>query len=177
MNKREFGKVLSAAAIAPVTLTEVGDVAAAPNLTAIAKIRIRRPPSEVFTAFADAGAMSKFWFTRRDDGLKVGESVSWFLGSGEDAISFDVRVKEFSHPNKLVIEWENGGEYTQVTWSITDTEEGDTILAIEESGFTGSRDAIVERVLDSTGGFNQVIIAAKALIEYGVEMNLVADHA
>ena len=38
-------------------------------------------------------------------------------------------------------------------------------------------DSILERVLDSTGGFNQVIIAAKALIEHGVELNVVADHA
>jgi uncharacterized protein YndB with AHSA1/START domain len=147
------------------------------SLSAKAEIRIRRLPSEVFTAFADASAMSKFWFTRRDDGLKEGEPVSWFIVSGEDAISFDVRVKELSHPNRIVIEWENGGAYTQVTWSIEETEEGDTILTIEESGFTGSRDAIVERALDSTGGFNQVIVAAKALIEHGIELNVVADHA
>jgi uncharacterized protein YndB with AHSA1/START domain len=147
------------------------------NLSAKAKIRIRRPPSEVFSAFADARAMSKFWFTRRDEGLREGESVSWFIGSGEAAISFEVRVKALSRPNRIVIEWENGGTYTQVTWSIEETEKGDTVLTIEESGFTGSREAIVERALDSTGGFNQVLIAAKALIEYGVELNVVADHA
>lgn len=177
MNKREFGKLLGAAAIAPVTLAAEGEVAAATNLSAIAQIRIRRPPSDIFTAFADARAMSKFWFTRRDDGLRAGETVTWFIGSGEDAISFDIRVKEISAPDKIVIEWENGGEYTQVAWTITETAGGDSILTIEESGFTGSRDSIVERVLDSTGGFNQVIIAAKALIEHGVEIHLVADHA
>ena len=58
-----------------------------------------------------------------------------------------------------------------------ETEEGDTILTIEESGFAGSQEAIVERALDSTGGFNQVIIAAKALIEHGVAVNVVAAHA
>jgi uncharacterized protein YndB with AHSA1/START domain len=146
------------------------------NLSAKAKIRIRRSPSEVFTAFADASAMSKFWFTRRDDGLKEGESVSWFIGSGEDSISFDVRVQELNHPNKIVIVWERDGAYTQVTWSIEETEQGDTILTIEESGFTGSSDAIVEQALDSTGGFNQVIIAAKALLEHGIGLNVVGDH-
>lgn len=146
------------------------------NLSAKAKIRIRRSPSKVFTAFADANAMSKFWFTRRDDGLKEGEYVSWFIGSGKDAFSFDVHVKELSHPNKILIEWENGGEYTQVTQSTEETKEGETILTIEETGFTGSSDTIVKRALDSTGGFNQVIIAAKALIEHGVELNVVADH-
>lgn len=146
------------------------------NLSAKAEIRIRSTPTEVFRVFADASEMSKFWFTRRDDGLREGESVAWFLGRGRDAFSFDVRVKELNHPHKIVIEWGDGGEFTQVTWTFKETEDGDTILTIEESGFTGSSDAIIERALDSTGGFNQVIVAAKALIEHGVELNVVADH-
>ena len=147
------------------------------NLSAIAKTRIRSSPSDAFNAFADANQMSKFWFTRRDDGLKEGETSTWFIGTGEDAFSFNVRVKEVNYPNKIVIEWENGGEYTQVTWTFEETEDGHTILGIEESGFTGSSESIVDRVINSTGGFNQVIIAAKALIEHGVELNVVADHA
>lgn len=147
------------------------------NLSAKAKIRIRRPPSEVFTAFADAGAMSKFWFPRRDDGLKEGESVSWYVGAGEDAFSFEVLVIELDRPNKIVIEWgHDNGMVTQVVWSFEETEDGDTILAVQETGFSGSSDAIIGRVLDSTAGFNQVIVAAKALIEYGIALNVVTDH-
>jgi uncharacterized protein YndB with AHSA1/START domain len=147
------------------------------HLSAQAKVRIRKSPAEVFTAFADAGEMSKFWFTRRDDGLKEGESVTWFIGSGEDAIAFDVRVQELSYPNKIVIAWGRDETTTQVTWLMEETAAGDTILTIEESGFSGSRDAIIEQALDSTGGFNQVIIAAKALIEHGIRLNVVSDHA
>lgn len=147
------------------------------NLTGIARTRIRRSPTEVFNAFADAGAMSKFWFTRRDDGLKESETATWFLGSMADAFSFEVLVKELTHPNKLVVEWERDGNSTLVTWLFEETEDGNTILTIEESGFVGSRDEIIAQALDSTGGFNQVIIAAKAFIEHGVELNVVADHA
>lgn len=148
------------------------------HLSAKASIRVRRPPAEAFNAFTDANQMSKFWFTRRDEGLKQGESVTWFLGDGEDAFLFDVHVKELSPPHKIVIEWgDNDGKYTQVTWTFAETDEGDTILTVEESGFTGSQDAIIERVIDSTGGFNQVIVAAKVLIEHGVALNVVADHA
>lgn len=147
------------------------------DLSAKARIRIRRPPSEVFAAFAEAGSMSKFWFSRRDDGLKEGETVSWFLGSGEHAVSFDVRVEELRPPSKLVISWERDGSFTQIVWTFEATERDDTILTIEESGFAGDDEAIVEQTLDSTGGFNQVIIAAKAWIEHGVALNVVADHA
>ncbi|HAJ74989.1 MAG TPA: polyketide cyclase [Gammaproteobacteria bacterium] len=146
-------------------------------LTAKAKILIRRTPSDVFTAFVDASAMSKFWFTRKDNGLVEGESVTWFIGNGADATSFDIFVKELNFPNKLVVEWENGDEHTQVTWIFEETKLGDTVLTIEETGFTGSSDGILERALDSTGGFNQVIVAAKAFIEYDIALNLVADHA
>jgi uncharacterized protein YndB with AHSA1/START domain len=147
------------------------------KLSAIAKTRIRRPPTKVFSAFADAHEMSKFWFTRRDEGLKKGGSVSWFVGDRDDAISFDVHVKKLSEPKEIVIEWlAHDGNPTEVTWTFEETDEGDTILTIEESGFVGSDDAIVEQALDSAGGFNQVIIAAKALIEHGIEINVVADH-
>lgn len=110
--------------------------------------------------------------------MKEGETVTWFLGGGEDAYSFDVLVKEVREPRTIVIEWVGpDGNSTQVTWSFEEAADGDTILTIEESGFAGSDEAIVERALDSTGGFNQVIIAAKALIEYDIELNVVAEHA
>lgn len=146
------------------------------SITANAKIKIHRPPSEVFAAFVDADVMSKFWFSRRDDGLREGEFCTWFIGSGKDATSFEVRVVELSRPNRIVIEWESGGASSQVTWSMEETEAGETVLAIEESGFTGSSEAIIRRALDSTGGFNQVVVAAKATIEHGIELNVVADH-
>ena len=149
----------------------------AKSLSARAKIRIRRSPTDVFAAFADPAKMSKFWFTRRDNGLIEGEASKWFLGSGQDAYSFDVHVKEVCEPTKIVIEWEGlDGNSTRVMWLFHESDDGDTILTIEESGFVGTSEEIVERVVDSTCGFNQVIIAAKALVEHGVELNVVADH-
>jgi uncharacterized protein YndB with AHSA1/START domain len=141
-----------------------------------AEILVRKKPPDVFNAFADASAMSKFWFTRRDDGLEEGKTVSWFVGSSQDASAFDVFVKELNPPHKLVIEWESGGGITQVSWTFKETMDGDTILTIEEFGFKGSSEAMIEWALDSTGGFNQVIVAAKAHIEHGVEINVVSDH-
>lgn len=148
------------------------------KLTARARIRIRCVPADAFAAFVDAEKMSKFWFTRRDDGLSEGEASTWYLGDSEDAYAFDVQVTEISEPDKIVIEWEGpDGNSTQVVWSFEESDIGDTVLTVEESGFAGSGDELVGRVLDSTGGFNQVIVAAKALIEHGVAINVVADHA
>ncbi len=77
-----------------------------------------------------------------------------------------------------MIEWVGqDGNPAQVEWTFEETDEGDTILVVEESGYVGDGNAIVERALDSTGGFNQVIVAAKALLEHGIELNVVASHA
>ena len=148
------------------------------KLSAKSRIRIRRTPAEVFAAFADAEKMSKFWFVRRDRGLAEGEKSTWFLGAGPDAYSFDVHVKELREAERIVIDWQGpDGNYTQVVWEFEAVDDGDTILTIEETGFTGDSEAIVAQVVDSTCGFNQVIVAAKAFIEHGVELNVVKDHA
>ena len=148
------------------------------TMKATARTIIRRAPAEVFAAIVDADKMSKFWFTRTDDGLREGETSRWALGSAADAFSFDILVKELREPEKIVIEWEGpDGSTTLVTWLFEETGQGDTILTIEETGFSGSRNDVVERVVDSTGGFNQVIIAMKAFVEHGVAVNVVADHA
>ena len=148
------------------------------NLTARARIRIESPPDKVFDAFAVAEQMSRFWFTRSDDGLRAGENCSWSLGSGPDAFSFDVRVIDVTPHERIVIEWPaDDGAYRQVEWLLEDGGDGSTILTIEESGFTGDGDAVVRQVLDSQGGFNQVIVAAKAMIEHDADVNVVTDHA
>mgnify|MGYP001265144449 CR=1 FL=1 len=149
----------------------------ADHLSARAAIRIHGTPDRVFSAFVEADAMSRFWFTRRDEGLRAGQTVTWFLGDGDDAMGFEIRVTEVERPDRIVIEWENGGELTTVTWSIVRIGEQEAILTIEETGFGGSQDAIIERVVDSTGGFNQVVLAAKAFVEHGIALDVVRDHA
>lgn len=148
------------------------------NLTAKASIRIHSNPAKAFAAFAEAEQMSRFWFARSDAGLTAGENCSWSLGDGPDAFSFDVRVLEVTPPGKIVIEWPAGdGSYRKVEWTFEPADGNTTILTIEESGFDGNPESAVPQVLDSQGGFNQVIVAAKAWIEHGKAINVVTDHA
>lgn len=146
------------------------------KITAKAQMFVRNAPSAVFDAFVDADTMSKFWFTRRDDGLKEGEKVLWYIGQAEEAPAIEVRVKELKKPEKIQIEWGLQSQFTQVLWQIEKTADGNTKLSIEERGFTGSDDEVVEKALDSTGGFNQVIVALKALLEHDATINVVADN-
>lgn len=146
------------------------------NNTASAKIRIHASAAAVLSVFTEADKMSRFWFARSDDGMMQGESVTFTIGSGETAFSFDAYVAELDFPNKLVLQWNGPHSRNTVTFICTESENS-TVLSIEEVGFGGDDETIVSSVLDSTGGFNQVIVAAKALVEHGIALNVVNDHA
>ncbi len=146
------------------------------TITAKAETIVRTAPIDVFNAFVDAEKMSKFWFTRRDEGLQEGKSMSWFVGKARDAFAIEVHVIEIKEPELIRIEWKSRKHFNQVLWLIQDTNDGHCILTMEESGFTGSDDQVIANALDSTGGFNQVSIALKAYLEHDAIINVVTDH-
>ena len=142
-----------------------------------AKSIVHAPPMQVFEAFVNPESMGQFWFHRKDHGLKPNESVTFYLGDNDDAFGFSVEVLELLPARLIHIKWGDDDGWTEVKWLLEEIAAGDTLLTIEESGFSGSEAEILDRVIDSTAGFNQVIIAAKALLEHGAVINVVLDHA
>ncbi len=149
----------------------------ATDLAATAQVLVHRPVADVFDAFVNAETMSRFWFTRRDDGLRAGETVTWYLGAQPDAPRFEVQVTSLERPSLIVMEWENAGGFTTVVWTFEAKGPDTTLLRVEETGYSGDPQTVIAAALDSTGGFNQVIIAAKAWLEHRAPINVVADHA
>ena len=147
------------------------------EVAARARIIIRKPPAEVFDAFSDPAKMSRFWFTRKDQGLREGERIGWFVGDAPDAFEIEVRVKSILPPSSIVVEWGHDDAFTTVTWLLSEPSPGITRLSIEERDFKGTPEEIVSQALDSTSGFNQLVVALKAFVEHGVAINIVADHA
>ena len=141
-----------------------------------AKSIVRARPEKVFEAFVNPEQMRKFWFYRTDHGLKPNESVMFYLGDEEGAFGFAADVLELIPYSLIHIQWGDDTGKTDVKWHLEQTESGDTALTIEETGFSGSDEEIGALVIDRTTGWNQVIIAAKALIEHGVAINVVADR-
>jgi len=137
---------------------------------------IHRPVSEVFEAFSDPDTMTKFWFPKASGRLDAGNEVKWYVGTDADAFEITVRVKVAQKPHTLQIQWGEDGAFTDVEWKFEAHGDSSTIVRICESGFSGSQLDVVRAALDSTGGFNQVITAAKALLEHGAQINVVKDH-
>ena len=147
------------------------------DLVATAQTLVRKPASDVFDAFANAEIMSKFWFTRRDAGLRAGETVTWYLGPQPDALPVEIRVTSLERPGLIVMEWENAGGFTTVTWTFEEKGPNTTVLRVEETGYSSDPQTNLAAVLESIGGFNQVLIAAKAWLEHRAAINVIADHA
>lgn len=147
------------------------------ELKATAQVLIRRPTSEVFDAFANPELMTKFWFPRTSGPLETGAAIAWYVGTGEDSPVIEVNVQEIEPGALIRIKWGEDGKFSTVEWKFTSQPDQATFVEITETGFAGSPDEIVAKAIDSAGGFNQVLIAAKALLEHGVEINVVKDHA
>lgn len=135
---------------------------------------IRKPAAEVFAAFVDPAITTKFWFTKGSGKLEPGARIRWdweMYNAGTD-----ITVKELDQDRRIVIEWEGYSGPTTVEWQLAPQAGGTTFVTITESGFQGDGDSLVQQVTDSTGGFTFVLAGLKALLEHGIQLNLVADR-
>ena len=139
------------------------------DLVVRAEMLIRRPVDEVFEAFVNPAVTSKFWFTRSSGPLIEGQSVTWYWDMY--GVSGEVAVKAIEPNRRILIEWP-----APVEWLFDDRRDGTTYVSIVASGFSGSDDDKVAQAIDSQGGFSMTLAGCKALLEHGIELNLVADH-
>ncbi|WP_433437092.1 SRPBCC family protein [Nonomuraea sp. CA-141351] len=137
-----------------------------------AEMLIRRPPAEVFQAFADPDVTTRFWFTKSTGTLTPGAQVQWtweMYGA-----STKVLVKEVEEGRRILFQWNDDKPLT-VEFRFTPYGEDATFAEVTESGHSGTGDEVVAHVAASVGGFTIVLCAAKALLERGIELNAVRD--
>jgi uncharacterized protein YndB with AHSA1/START domain len=135
---------------------------------------IRRPVAEVFEAFVDPEITTRFWFARSSGRLDAGRKVLWEWEMHGASTLVTVRVLE---PNRrILVEWEGYGGATTVEWKFAPLEADTTFVSIAESGWTGDGDRVVEYALNSAEGFTWTLAGLKALLEHGIQLNVVADR-
>jgi uncharacterized protein YndB with AHSA1/START domain len=135
---------------------------------------IRKPVADVFEAFVNPDITTKFWFTRSSGRLEAGKQVQWDWEMY--GISIPVTVKTIEPNRRIVVEWPGYKTRTVVEWTFAPQEDGTTFVRITETGFTGDGDELVKQVTGSTQGFTLVLAGLKALLEYDIRLNLVADR-
>jgi uncharacterized protein YndB with AHSA1/START domain len=87
-----------------------------------------------------------------------------------------VAVKAVEQDRRILIEWGSPDATTTVEWQFTARPDQTTFVDISNRGFQGNGDEVVKQALDSTGGFALVLAGAKAFLEHGIALNLVADR-
>lgn len=132
---------------------------------------IRRPVREVFNAFIDPAITTNFWFTKSSGELKTGETVTWEWEMYN--VSADVVVKEIIENELIRLEW--GEPATTVEFIFKAFANDTTYVIIKNYGFHQQGDELIEAIKDNTGGFTTVLDGAKAYLEHGIKLNLVAD--
>lgn len=139
-----------------------------------AEMLVRKPVSEVFEAFVNPEITTKIWFTKSSGKLQAGQQIAWTWEMYNHTVP--VNVTEIEPTKKIEIEWGNYEEKTTVTWTFTSLTNETTFVSIVNSGFKGDCEQIIKQVRDSTEGFTLVLAGLKALLEHGIQLNLVGDR-
>lgn len=135
------------------------------------QLRIRKPAAEVFEAFIDPEITKNFWFTKGSGKLKVNKEVTWKWEMYN--VSTTVVPKEILKNKKILFEW--GQTPTTVEFQFKELKDGTTFVTVSECGFNKSGDELLIAIKGSTGGFTTVLDGLKAYLEYGINLNLIAD--
>jgi uncharacterized protein YndB with AHSA1/START domain len=143
------------------------------RLTHIPSVRtamlIRRPPAEVFRAFADPEVTTRFWYTKSTGPMTAGARLEWTWEMY--GVSADILVTAVEQDRRIVFEWP-----APVELRFTPHGEDGTFVEVTESGLTGTGDEIVSHLAESTGGFTIVLCVLKALLEHDVVLRAVRDR-
>lgn len=142
-----------------------------------AELLIRKPVAEVFGAFVDPDLITRFWFDKSSGRLEAGQTVQWHWAAVN--ATAEVRVRAIEENGRILVEWGSGADsegYSTVEWTFFPRSADTTYVRVVNSGFTGDGDEIVGQALEASGGFALVLAAAKAYLEHGIALNIVADR-
>jgi uncharacterized protein YndB with AHSA1/START domain len=131
---------------------------------------IRRPPGEVFAAFANPQIIRKFWLRDTTGPLAPHARVQWhFMVPGATA---NVVVTGFEAPRRIAFDW-SGGMHVEL--SFEPFGDGDTHLTAAIGGLNGKD--LLTQATNVVEGFSVVFCDLKTLLETGGSANLVRDKA
>ena len=136
-----------------------------------AKMLIRKPSSEVFEAMINPEITKNFWFTKSSGKLEVNKSVTWEWEMYN--VSAVVNVTEIVTNEKIQFEWNNPPR--KVEFKFESRSDNSTYVSVKEYGYKETAGKLLAIIRDSTGGFTTVLDGMKALLEHGINLNLIAD--
>lgn len=139
--------------------------------TVTAQMLIRKPVRTVFEAFINPEITRHFWFTKSSGPLKKDQHITWEWEMY--GVSIGVFVEEIIDDRLIQIQWDDPS--TTVKFEFREIAGLGTYVEITNTGFRQRNEELWAAINDNTGGFTTVLDGAKAYLEHGVELNLIAD--
>ncbi|WP_276480859.1 SRPBCC domain-containing protein [Paraflavitalea pollutisoli] len=140
-----------------------------------ASLLIRKPAADVFEAFIDPAHTTQFWFSRSTGKLEAGKSVTWYWD--DYGVSGDVTAQMLTSDSLIVWTWPAQGNINStVTITLARRGENAVFVTAEETGWDAGTEGLHEILVGQTEGWALVLTGLKAYLEYGLRLNLVADH-
>jgi uncharacterized protein YndB with AHSA1/START domain len=146
-------------------------------------IHVSRPVEEVFDAVADPKQLSSYFTTAGASGrLEAGKTVTWDFHDFPGA--FPVDVDEVVPNERIVLRWEAAegeqvsgdgiaikpaGYQTTVTMTFNPTDDGRTLVAIEERGWRET-EAGLKASYGNCMGWSQMLAALKMWVEHQINL-------
>ena len=146
-------------------------------------IHVARPVGEVFEAVADPKELSSYFTTGGASGrLEAGKTVTWDFHDFPGA--FPVEVDEVVPNERIVLRWEAAegeqlseegiaitpaGYQTTVTLTFKPTEDGRTLVEIEEKGWRET-EAGLQASYGNCMGWSQMLAALKMWVEHRINL-------
>lgn len=177
------GKEMGIEARANNTIERAGDSAAPPEAasenstkpTAKASLLIRKPAADVYEAFIDPAFTTQFWFSRSTGKLEAGKPVAWYWD--DYGVSAEVTAQTLTPHSLIAWTWPAQGNINStVTITLSQRGNGAVFVTAEESGWDPNTARLHEILVGQTEGWALVLTGLKAYLEYGIRLNLVADH-
>ncbi|MBA3678427.1 MAG: SRPBCC domain-containing protein [Sphingosinicella sp.] len=145
-------------------------------------IHVSRPVAQVFEAVADPKELSSYFTTGGASGrLEAGTTVTWDFHDFPGA--FPVEVVEVVPNERIVLKWEanegppdaaadgpkGAGYSTVATMSFKPTEDGRTLVQIEEKGWRET-EAGLAASYGNCMGWSQMLAALKMWVEHRINL-------
>jgi uncharacterized protein YndB with AHSA1/START domain len=132
------------------------------NLT---KIHIQKQANEIFEAFVDPLKIGNFWFSSSSERWEEGKTIT--LKYEEYNAQGDIHIKEIHKNEKVVFEWAGS---RLVTINFYPAEKGGTIVEVNEEGFNGDDEYLIDQLLDNKEGWVYMLTCLKGYMEFGVNL-------
>jgi uncharacterized protein YndB with AHSA1/START domain len=137
-------------------------------------IHVSQPVSQVFDAVADPKQLSSYFTTGGASGrLESGATVMWDFADFPGA--FPVEVDEVIKDQKIALRWDANdpsapSKYKlNVTMTFKPTDDGRTLVEIEEKGWHDSEGGLKASYMNCMG-WSQMLAALKMWMEHGINL-------